>query len=65
MNSKKPSPGVSRDHRISDDGLDRLRKQLDSGVNISQPVLMQWVKRYGDAALEIIEQHGIKLTGRK
>ncbi len=65
MNSRKPSPGVSRDHRISEDGLDRLRKQLDSGVKISQPVLMQWVKRYGDTALEIIEQHGIKLMGRK
>jgi len=65
MNSRKPSPGVSRDHRISDDGLDRLRKQLDSGVKISQPVLQQWVKRYGDVALEIIEQHGIKLPGRK
>ena len=61
MNEKKTAPGVSRDNRISDDGLARLRKQLDSGVRISKPVLMQWVKRYGDSARDIIEQHGYRL----
>ncbi len=61
MSEKKPSPGVSRDNRISDDGLARLRKQLDSGVRISKPVLMQWVKRYGDSARDIIQQYGYRL----
>lgn len=61
MSEKKPAPGVSRDNRISDDGLERLRKQLSSGVRISKPVLMQWVKRYGDSARDIIEQHGYRL----
>ena len=61
MNEKKTAPGVSRDNRISDDGLARLRKQLDSGVRISKPVLMQWVKRYGDSARDIIEQYGYRL----
>jgi len=58
-----PKPGVSRDDRISDDGLERLRKQLSSGVNVSKPVLLQWVKRYGDDAKQIIEQFGIELEG--
>ena len=61
MSEKKPSPGVSRDNRISDDGLARLRKQLNSGVRISKPVLMQWVKRYGDSARDIIQQYGYRL----
>jgi hypothetical protein len=47
-------PGVSREQRISDEGLMRLEKQLQSGINISTPVLNQWVKRYGDDARELI-----------
>jgi hypothetical protein len=61
MKKHGPAPGVSRDNRISDDGLERLNKQLDRGVKISQPVLLQWIKRYGEAARTIIEQHGIKI----
>jgi hypothetical protein len=53
----KPSPGVSRDHRISDEGLQRLQKQLSCGAKMSKPVLAQWIRRYGDAAREIIRSH--------
>jgi len=51
------APGVSRENRISDEGLQRLQKQLQSGVRISDSVLQQWIKRYGDAARGIIEQY--------
>ncbi len=61
MTDRKPSPGVSREQRISDDGLARLQKQLESGVRIAKPVLQQWVKRYGEAAREIIEQYGYRV----
>jgi len=57
MDSKKPRPGVSRPDRLSDEGLTRLEKQLESGVNISSPVLAQWIKRYGDSAREILKKH--------
>ena len=62
MRDQKHKPGVSRDNRLSDEGLDRLRRQLSSGIKISQPVLLQWIKRYGEAARTIIEQHGINLS---
>jgi len=57
MDTKKPRPGVSRQDRLSDEGLARLEKQLDSGVNISPKVLEQWIKRYGNAAREIINKY--------
>ncbi len=57
MKDKKPSPGVSRQDRLSDEGLARLEKQLESGLNISGQVLAQWIKRYGDAARKIIIRH--------
>lgn len=55
--TKDPDPGVSRQQRISDEGLLRLEKQLKSGINISAPVLKQWVKRYGNSARELIKQY--------
>jgi hypothetical protein len=57
MTDSKPAPGVSRQERLSDEGLARLEKQLASGVNISTPVLMQWIRRYGDRARAIIRKH--------
>ena len=50
-------PGISRDNRISDEGLLRLEKQLQHGAQISDAVLQQWVKRYGGAALELIRRY--------
>ena len=58
MSRHQPSPGVSRTDRISDQGLDRLQKQLASGVNVSEQVLAQWIRRYGVPARELIRQHG-------
>ena len=57
MNDKKPRPGISRTKRLSEEGLARLEKQLESGVNISPSVLAQWIKRYGDSARQIINKH--------
>lgn len=56
--SRDAKPGVSREQRLSDDGLARLEKQLASGVAISEIVLRQWVRRYGDAARELLRQYG-------
>ncbi|MFK5985660.1 MAG: hypothetical protein QM479_09555 [Pseudomonadota bacterium] len=50
------SPGISRHNRISDEGLLRLENQLNNG-QISHQVLEQWIKRYGDKAIEIIEYY--------
>ena len=52
------SPGISRDNRISEDGLQRLEKQLQRSGQISDAVLAQWIRRYGDAAREIIRKAG-------
>ena len=57
MNRRTPAPGVNRAERLSSDGLDRLDKQLGSGVNISIEVLAQWIRRYGDQARLIIRKH--------
>ena len=54
----KPVPGVSREQRISDEGLSRLEKQLRSGRKISMQVLKQWIKRYGDEARMLLKSHG-------
>jgi hypothetical protein len=53
-------PGISRDNRISDQGLERLRKQLESGAQISQAILQQWVKRYGDQAVQLLAEFDIR-----
>ena len=53
-----PDPGVSREQRISGEGLKRLEKQFNSGVKISSMVLRQWIKRYGEAARDLIKKHG-------
>ena len=56
-----PTPGVSRDERISDEGLERLKKQLELGIKIAQPVLQQWVIRYGDPARKLLKSYGYNL----
>jgi len=57
MTDNKTTPGVSRYHRVSKEGLERLDKQLARGVKISHPVLAQWIKRYGDSARKIIRKY--------
>ena len=54
---KNATPGVSREQRISDEGLQRLQKQLQFGARISNVVLQQWIKRYGDDARDIIQKY--------
>jgi hypothetical protein len=58
MNKKTPSPGVSRQSRLSDEGLQRLENQLAAGIRVAPAVLAQWIKRYGEPAREIIKLHG-------
>jgi hypothetical protein len=57
-----PRPGVSREQRISAEGLQRLGRQLQSGAMPSRPVLMQWVRRYGEDALDLLRAHGVDTT---
>jgi hypothetical protein len=58
MKPRKAHPGVSRGERISDEGLRRLESHLQRGAKISDTVLAQWIKRYGDAARELLKQYG-------
>ena len=51
-----PEPGVSREKRISEEGLARLENQLRRG-NISDTVLKQWIRRYGDPARNLIKKY--------
>jgi hypothetical protein len=56
--TEQRQPGVSREQRVSDEGLKRLEEQLRSGRKMSTPVLRQWIIRYGDSARDIIKRHG-------
>jgi hypothetical protein len=59
--TKKPDPGVSRNQRISDEGLARLERHLKLGNKISKLVLQQWVKRYGESANNLLKKYGYGL----
>jgi len=63
VTEKKSTPGVAREQRISDEGLRRLQKQLASGIRISDTVLQQWIKRYGDDARVIIQRYSHEPEG--
>ncbi|MEZ5541484.1 MAG: hypothetical protein R3F42_05510 [Pseudomonadota bacterium] len=52
------TPGISRSERLSSAGLERLERQLARGGQISDAVLSQWIRRYGDAARAIIARYG-------
>ncbi len=51
------SPGVSREQRISDEGLQRLEKHLRPGTAITAPVLKQWLRRYGEPARDLLKKY--------
>ncbi|MGB5607081.1 MAG: hypothetical protein WBN51_11200 [Gammaproteobacteria bacterium] len=51
------TPGITRENRISNEGLARLEKQLQRGAQISDPVLVQWIRRYGEAARVLISRY--------
>ena len=55
--TKDPVPGISRDQRISNEGLSRLKKHLELGNKISKQVLQQWIRRYGDDARDLLERY--------
>jgi len=58
MNEGRGIPGVSRQDRLSEEGLARLESQLEKDARISDAVLSQWIRRYGETAREIIRNHG-------
>jgi hypothetical protein len=58
MDKRIPVPGISRQQRHSDAGLQRLEQHLASGTRVSVPVLGQWIRRYGEPARDIIRRHG-------
>ena len=60
--SKNSNPGVSRDNRISDEGLSRLEKHLRLGTKINELVLQQWVVRYGDKARNLLKKYGYEIN---
>jgi len=63
MKGRQPAPGISRTERLSVEGLQRLDRQLAPGSQISDAVLMQWLRRYGESAKVIIKQHRRYHTG--
>jgi hypothetical protein len=58
MSDSQRKPGIEREARLSAEGLARLERQLQRGSQISDAVLAQWIRRYGEAAREIIARHG-------
>ena len=59
INSKNPQPGVSRDERISDEGLQRLENHLKNGSRMNPSILKQWIKRYGESARQLIMKYDL------
>ncbi len=57
MNNKIPKPGVSREERISDEGLQRLENHLQNGSQMSTMVLKQWIKRHGEPARQLLKKY--------
>ncbi len=58
MSQSEHKPGVGRDERISQEGLERLARQMQSGASMSDRVLAQWIRRYGESARRILREHG-------
>jgi hypothetical protein len=63
MTDKQPVPGIARAERLSDEGLQRLARQLAAASQISDAVLSQWLRRYGEPARALIKQHDRYHTG--
>ncbi len=58
----KSTPGISREQRISNEGLERLEKHLQRGMKISSPVLQQWIRRYGEDARVLLKDYGYEIN---
>lgn len=65
MSGREARPGVSRNERISDEGLKRLEAQLSRGTVPSEVVLTQWLRRYGDAVRELLQRYNVPVPGDK
>jgi len=50
--------GIERSQRLSDEGLQRLQNHLQRGTRMSDQVLQQWIRRYGEAARVLIRAQG-------
>ena len=51
-------PGITRSRRLGEEGLARLERQLRDGGQISDPVLAQWIRRYGEPARALLRRYG-------
>ncbi|HHZ88696.1 MAG TPA: hypothetical protein EYN26_05225 [Chromatiales bacterium] len=56
MSDKIPSPGISRENRVGEEGLSRLRAHLERNAGINPIVLTQWIRRYGDDARQLLKE---------
>lgn len=57
MTTSGSRPGISRTDRISEEGLGRLEIQLQRGARMAAQVREQWVRRYGQAAIELFKKY--------
>ena len=58
MIPKPPQPGIRRADSDAAEGLRRLQDHLQNGAAISDQVLVQWIRRYGDPARCLIKRYG-------
>jgi hypothetical protein len=56
---EESGPGIQRTNRIADQGLVRLKRQLETGARPSKLVLAQWIRRYGDRARDLLSGYGV------
>jgi hypothetical protein len=54
---RKTTPDAFAERTTAECGLAQLTKQLRTASNISNPVLLQWIRRYGEAARVIKRRH--------
>jgi hypothetical protein len=58
MTKERPTPGISRQERLSEEGLQRLENHLQLGTAMSDQILMQWIRRYGEPARNLLKRYG-------
>ena len=58
MTHESPTPGLARQDRLSAEGLQRLEQHLKLGTAMSDQILAQWIRRYGEPARDLIRRHG-------
>jgi hypothetical protein len=58
MNNNSPKPGISRQQRLSEEGLLRLENHLQLGTAMRDQILAQWIRRYGEPARILLKRYG-------